>query len=60
MNKNDIVNTLIESAEENGLVGTIYPFFYKPIKVRLPFSKKTLDISVDELDFSVRSSNCLK
>lgn len=60
MNKADVVNTLIQSAESNGLIRTIYSIFGKSVKVRIPFGEKTLDSSVDEIDFSVRSSNCLK
>ena len=60
MNKADVVNTLIQSAESIGLIHTIYSIFGKSVKVRIPFGEKTLDSSVDEIDFSVRSSNCLK
>lgn len=60
MNKADVVNTLIQSTESIGLIHTIYSVFGKSVKVSIPFGQKTLDTSVDELDFSVRSSNCLK
>lgn len=60
MNKSDIVNTLIGSAESIGLVHTIYATFGKRVKVRLPFDRKTLEMSVDDISFSARSSNCLK
>ena len=60
MNKTEVVNTLIKSAESIGLIHTIYAVFGKSIKVSIPFGKKTLDSSVDDIDFSVRSSNCLK
>ena len=60
MNKADVVNTLIQSAESNGLIRTIYSIFGKSVKVSIPFGEKTLNSSVDEIDFSVRSSNCLK
>ena len=60
MNKADVVNTLIQSTESIGLIHTIYSIFGKSVKVRIPFGEKTLDSSVDEIDFSVRSSNCLK
>ena len=60
MNKADVVNTLIQSTESIGLINTIYSIFGKSVKVRIPFGEKTLDSSVDEIDFSVRSSNCLK
>ena len=60
MNKADVVNTLIQSTDSIGLIHTIYSIFGKSVKVRIPFGEKTLDSSVDEIDFSVRSSNCLK
>lgn len=60
MNKTDVVITLIQSAESNGLIHTIYSIFGKSVKVSIAFGQKTLDSSVDEIDFSVRSSNCLK
>lgn len=58
--KTEIVNTLIKSAETNGLIPVIYSAFGKSVKVRIPLSTSTLNQSVDDLDFSVRSSNCLK
>ena len=58
--KTEIVNTLIKSAETNGLIPVIYSAFGKSVTVRIPLSSKTLDQSVDDMDFSVRSSNCLK
>lgn len=58
--KTEIVNTLIKSAETNGLISAIYSTFGKSVKVRIPLSTSTLNQSVDDLDFSVRSSNCLK
>ena len=60
MNKADVVNTLIQSAESNGLIHTICSIFGKSVKVSIPFGEKTLDSSVDDIDLSVRSSNCLK
>lgn len=58
--KTEIVNTLIKSAEANGLIPVIYSAFGKSVKVRIPLSTSTLNQSVDDLDFSVRASNCLK
>lgn len=60
MNKEKVVNELVESAERNGLINTLYGVFGKSVKVSIPFSRKTLDSSVDDIDFSVRSSNALK
>ena len=60
MNKEKVVNELVESAERNGLINTLYGVFGKSVKVSIPFSRKALDSSVDDIDFSVRSSNALK
>lgn len=60
MIKETVVNELVASAEQNGLIVTLYSVFGKSVKVSIPFSRKTLDSSVDDIDFSVRSSNALK
>ena len=60
MIKETVVNELVASAEQNGLIATLYSVFGKSVKVSMPFSRKTLDSSVDDIDFSVRSSNALK
>ena len=60
MIKETVVNELVASAEQNGLIATLYSVFGKSVKVSIPFSRKTLDSSVDDIDFSVRSSNALK
>ena len=60
MIKETVVNELVASAEQNGLIATLYSIFGKSVKVTIPFSRKTLDSSVDDIDFSVRSSNALK
>ena len=60
MIKETVVNELVASAEQNGLISTLYSVFGKSVKVSIPFSRKTLDSSVDDIDFSVRSSNALK
>lgn len=60
MIKETVVNELVASAEQNGLISTLYSIFGKSVKVSIPFSRKTLDSSVDDIDFSVRSSNALK
>lgn len=60
MKRENVVNELIVSSEQNGLIQTLYSTFGNSVKVSIPFSKKTLDSSVDDIDFSVRSSNALK
>lgn len=60
MKRDEIIKELLKSAEENGLVTTLYGVFGKSVKVRIPFSQKACDTSIDELEFSVRASNALK
>ena len=60
MKKDEVVNELLKSANENGIITTLYSVFGKCIKVSVPFSQKACDTSIDELDFSVRASNALK
>lgn len=58
--KAELLNTLIQTAQTDGLIPAIYITFGKSVSVRIPLSTRTLNASVDDLDFSVRSSNCLK
>ena len=58
--KEKVIEELLVSAEKNGLIPTLYATFGRTVKVSVPFSRKTLDCEVDELDFTVRSSNALK
>ena len=60
MKKDEIVSELLESANKNGIIPTLYGAFGKCVKVSIPFSQKSCDTSIDELDFSVRASNALK
>ncbi len=60
MKKDEVVNELLRSANENGLISTIYGVFGKCVKVSIPFSQKACDTSIDELDFSVRANNSMK
>ncbi len=60
MKKDEVVNGLLRSANENGLITTLYGVFGKCVKVSIPFSQKACDTSIDELDFSVRANNSMK
>ena len=60
MNQNEIVNELLKSANENGLIITLSEVFGKNIKISVPFSQRACETSIDELDFSVRASNAMK
>ena len=58
-NKKEVVDMLCESSEKIGLVETIHTVLGNNVKVSIPFSKIAVDTPIDELDFSVRASNCL-
>ena len=60
MKKDEVVNELLRSANENGIISTLYGVFGKCIKVSVPFSLKACETSIDELDFSVRANNSMK
>ena len=60
MKKDEVVNELFRSANENGLITTLYVVFGKCVEVSIPFSQKACDTSIDELDFSVRANNSMK
>jgi DNA-directed RNA polymerase alpha subunit len=57
--KKEVVEMLCQSCEEIGLVETLHTVFGNNVKVSIPFSKVSVDTPIDELDFSVRASNCL-
>lgn len=54
------IQTLYESANENGLISTLHTVFNAPLQINIPFGPKTYAASIDELDLSVRAQNCLK
>ena len=60
MKKDEVVIELYKSANENGLIPTLYGTFGKSVKVSVPFSKKACDTEVDNIEFSVRAMNALK
>lgn len=58
-NRKEVVEMLCQSSEQIGLVETMHTVFGNNIKVSIPFGKMSTDTPIDELDFSVRASNCL-
>lgn len=60
MKKDEVVTELLKSANENGLVETLFSVFGKSVKVSVPYSKKACETSVDDIEFSVRANNSLK
>ena len=60
MKKDEVVNKLLKSANESGVIVALYGAFGKCVKISIPFSRRTCNTSIDELDFSVRASNAMK
>ena len=60
MRKEEVVNALLKSANENGLIQTLYGVFGKSVKVSVPFSTKACDTSIDDVEFSPRAEHSLK
>ena len=60
MNKNEVVEVLMRSAEEQGLIPTLYAVFGKGLRVSLPLSRAVCAAELDNLEFSVRATNALK
>ena len=46
MKKDEIVNELLKSANENGVITTLYGVFCNFVKVRVPFSPKACKRSI--------------
>lgn len=60
MKKDEVVNELLISANENGVITTLYGVLRKCVKVSIPFSQKACNTSIDNIDFSVRANNSMK
>lgn len=60
MKNTEIVNDLIRSANENGVVQALNAAFGKSINVSVPFSQKACETSIDSIDFSARAVNAMK
>jgi DNA-directed RNA polymerase alpha subunit len=60
MKKDEVVNELLRSANENGLIETLHSVFGKGIKVSIAYSRKACETSIDDVDFSPRANNSLK
>ena len=60
MKKEEILNELLKSANEIGVIAALYGVFGKCVKVSIPFSRKACEMSIDDIDFSPRANNSLK
>ena len=60
MKKDEIVEVLMQSVEDNGFLETIHAVFGGRVRVSIAYSKKSSDTEIDVMDFSVRANNALK
>ncbi len=60
MNQDEFVHELLESANKNGLIATLYGVFGNNLKVSIPFRQKVCEMSIDDIDFSPRANHALK
>ena len=60
MRKEEVINELLKSANENGLIETLYGVFGKSVKASVSFSTKACDTSIDDVEFSPRAEHSLK
>ena len=60
MKNNEIAETLLKSANENGLIHTLYSASGNNINMGIAFSQSACDAGIDSIEFSVRASNALK
>ena len=60
MKNDEAVNELLSSAVKNGIIPTLYSVFGPSVKLSIPFSKRACDMSIDDLEFSVRANNSMK
>ena len=60
MKKDEIVEVLMQSVEDNGFLETIHAAFGGRVRVSVAYSKKSSDTEIDVMDFSVRANNALK
>ena len=58
--KDKAVRTLIEGAEQFGIIQILGVTFGKRVSLAVPFSQRSYDMSIDEIDFSARANNSLK
>ena len=57
--KNEIANKLFKASRELGIAKALHSLYGGGVRVKIPFGKNTADTPIDELELSVRASNCL-
>ena len=60
MNKQKLIDTLVQYEKQNGLLAVLKEYFCPNIRVSIGYTSKACTTAIDELSFSVRSQNALK
>lgn len=60
MDKHELLSLLIQSEKHCGITATLYLYYGANIRVRIGYTRKTCETSIDELQLSVRAWNALK
>ena len=55
MNKQKLIDTLVQSEKQNGLLAVLKEYFCPNIRVSIGYTSKACTTAIDELSFSVRS-----
>ena len=60
MEEYEIVKQIYQALEEEGLIGCVKKFFGVGTVVKIPYIESACNTPIEDLNFSVRSYNCLK
>lgn len=60
MDKHELLSLLIQSEKHCGIIATLYLYYGANIRVKIGYTRKTCETSIDELQLSVRAWNALK
>ena len=60
MDKHELLALLIQSEKHCGITATLYLYYGVNIRIKIGYTRKTCETSIDEMQLSVRSWNALK
>lgn len=60
MDKLDLLSLLLKTEKYCGITATLYLFYGTNIRMKIAYSRKTCDTSIDDMQLSVRAWNALK
>lgn len=60
MDRSEFLALLLKTEKTCGITATLYIFYGSNIRMKIAYSRKTCDTSIDEMQLSVRAWNALK